>query len=1096
MTELGKDLVSYLGKSFYSGDAYFKGYFDNVKVYNRALSKVEVAQEHGVTISGLKGATVDGCQLATSKIDTQKQVLNLYFNKDRSSHTDLSSVLLNLVLEDEFRVMTDLSQGSDITGDGTQVEITANGLTTPQIWTIKGSFITNTTKKLLTYVVSGDTTRTDSLHYAYSTDGENYIPFNNSKAILYATLGTKQMGNPVIFKKADGSYGLIATDNNKSSYVLLYDSMDLIHFENERYVQLNTAGISVTDVECSYDGDTSSYLIYWTGSDGNTYISKTSDFKDFTEPVIDQHKMTPVKGNLPDGASECSVFELSETELDTLNEKFGEIYSTKVSNIEPIDVKIGDEMDKLTDSIDVNYNNGETKTYGITWNQGELDAVDTKTSGTYTVTGTVNTNEYTKTPLIEQRADPYVVKGTDGYYYFTASYPVCGTGDGYDRVILRRATTIAGLATAEEVTLWTADTASTGSYFRYIWAPEMHQIGGSWYIFCTASTSSSNVWGIRPHILKCTGDDIMNPDSWTMLGAMKAKSTDSQAFTDFSLDMTYFTCNGVDYVAWAQKDSISSIFIATIDASNPQQLTSDAVKISSPDYAWESSDDTVNEGPVAIQNNGKLYLAFSASSVDKTYCLGVISADISADLTDVNVWSKNRYPLLTTEDLVEQYGPGHNSYTTDEYGNAVIVYHARPEECANKECAYAAYSPLNDPCRHTRVKQVFFDSEGMPVMNVSKENVLPWKDRTVTATIVVSERDKPSEETTDPQAPYAKSNTKESIGDKKADVVIGDSTNGTVAMQVSVKNSTDADGKITDTVELKEDQAKKVVDTILLDKKDMVTIDLSKINVDEKETSDFVKVVLSKEASAVFSKNKIGIYVKLSQVDVVIPIESIKELGEDGVNITVSDITQAKQLNDSKRILKKLSKGSSMLSTPVDIATNYSSKTQIVIPISDTDVPTGKTKLKQFVASLAVLVEHSDGENRLQKGTIEYNASGKPIAVSIWVDKFSSFTLVQTYLKEKVVKYKTKKSAKKVLTAKFTKAIDKKTVTEDSVYVLDVKGNKIAAKVRVSGKKIIVKPVKKYKAGKTYSVYITNSVGYTNGKTIAKAKRYVFTIKK
>ena len=45
-------------------------------------------------------------------------------------------------------------------------------------------------------------------------------------------------------------------------------------------------------------------------------------------------------------------------------------------------------------------------------------------------------------PLIEQRADPYIYRHTDGYYYFTASVPL------YDRIELRRAKTIAELATA------------------------------------------------------------------------------------------------------------------------------------------------------------------------------------------------------------------------------------------------------------------------------------------------------------------------------------------------------------------------------------------------------------------------------------------------------------------------------------------------------------------------------------------------------------------------------------------------------------------------------------------------------------------------
>ena len=39
-------------------------------------------------------------------------------------------------------------------------------------------------------------------------------------------------------------------------------------------------------------------------------------------------------------------------------------------------------------------------------------------------------------PFIVNRADPYIVKGKDGYYYFTASYPMFGANDtaGYDRI--------------------------------------------------------------------------------------------------------------------------------------------------------------------------------------------------------------------------------------------------------------------------------------------------------------------------------------------------------------------------------------------------------------------------------------------------------------------------------------------------------------------------------------------------------------------------------------------------------------------------------------------------------------------------------------
>lgn len=41
-------------------------------------------------------------------------------------------------------------------------------------------------------------------------------------------------------------------------------------------------------------------------------------------------------------------------------------------------------------------------------------------------------------PIILQRADPWIYKHTDGYYYFTASVPE------YDRIEIRRSKTIMG----------------------------------------------------------------------------------------------------------------------------------------------------------------------------------------------------------------------------------------------------------------------------------------------------------------------------------------------------------------------------------------------------------------------------------------------------------------------------------------------------------------------------------------------------------------------------------------------------------------------------------------------------------------------------
>lgn len=64
MEELGKGLLAYIGKAFYN-DPYFKGAFDNIEVYNRALTHKEItghAEEDWATIEYLSGTggTIQG----------------------------------------------------------------------------------------------------------------------------------------------------------------------------------------------------------------------------------------------------------------------------------------------------------------------------------------------------------------------------------------------------------------------------------------------------------------------------------------------------------------------------------------------------------------------------------------------------------------------------------------------------------------------------------------------------------------------------------------------------------------------------------------------------------------------------------------------------------------------------------------------------------------------------------------------------------------------------------------------------------------------------------------------------------------------------
>ena len=323
----------------------------------------------------------------------------------------------------------------------------------------------------------------------------------------------------------------------------------------------------------------------------------------------------------------------------------------------------------------------------------------------------------TKTDIfIKDRADPYVMKGSDGYYYFTASYPMYGADDpeGYDRIILRRAKNIDDLAFAEEKVIW--DEKYSAVAHRFIWAPEIHEIGGRWYVLFAASGSSDNVWDINCHIIACKGNDPYN-DIWEDKGKFTAPETDDFSFTRFSLDMTYFECAGKHYVAWAQHGGNSNVYIATVNPASPWHTTCPAVLLTKPEFDWERVNIPVNEGPAFMRHGGRVFMAFSASATGPEYCLGLMYANENADLTDVSNWTKFDKPLLTSDDLEGEYGPGHNSFVKDENGDWVFVYHSRDEKCFSGQCGYSHGDPLYDPCRSARKRKVIWDENGFPVLN-------------------------------------------------------------------------------------------------------------------------------------------------------------------------------------------------------------------------------------------------------------------------------------------------------------------------------------------------------------------------------------------
>ncbi|WP_157497212.1 family 43 glycosylhydrolase [Hahella ganghwensis] len=311
-------------------------------------------------------------------------------------------------------------------------------------------------------------------------------------------------------------------------------------------------------------------------------------------------------------------------------------------------------------------------------------------------------------PVIEQRADPWIYKHADGFYYFTASVPE------YNRIVIRRARSIEELANTHEHTVWWQP--STGPMSGFVWAPELHYIDGRWYLYYAAS-ESDDLWDIRIYVL---ANSSPNPTdgTWVSKGELEVNDLGNPA-SFFALDATTFEHQGSRYLIWAQKPPSQESHLYIARMLNPWTIDrSTQALIAYPKYDWEKRGYNVNEGPAVLKRNGRIFVSYSASATDRNYAMGLLTVDENANLLISSSWRKSPVPVFESNARTHQYGPGHNSFTTSQNGKKdILIYHAR-------DYAEIPGNSLYDPNRHMRAKVFTWNEDGTPNFGIPYANGL------------------------------------------------------------------------------------------------------------------------------------------------------------------------------------------------------------------------------------------------------------------------------------------------------------------------------------------------------------------------------------
>jgi GH43 family beta-xylosidase len=125
----------------------------------------------------------------------------------------------------------------------------------------------------------------------------------------------------------------------------------------------------------------------------------------------------------------------------------------------------------------------------------------------------------------------------------------------------------------------------------------------------------------------------------------------------WGIDGSILKVQNKNYFVWSCfSGSLQSLCIAPMNS--PTSLGASKV-LSEPLLDWERVDTPVNEGPTALYNNGKIFLAYSASFCwTPSYQLGLLTYK-GGDPTLSSSWTKTG-PFFSSAN--GNYGPGHNSY--------------------------------------------------------------------------------------------------------------------------------------------------------------------------------------------------------------------------------------------------------------------------------------------------------------------------------------------------------------------------------------------------------------------------------------------------
>jgi GH43 family beta-xylosidase len=271
-------------------------------------------------------------------------------------------------------------------------------------------------------------------------------------------------------------------------------------------------------------------------------------------------------------------------------------------------------------------------------------------------------------PICEQ-ADPWIVQD-HGHYLACFS-------DGNRAISVQMSDRLTVLGTKHIV--WTAPVS--GPAAKEVWAPELHSLGGRWYIYFAASDGQNK--NHRAWALQSSGSDPFGP--YTLHGPLYTGDDPGLSVQNrWAIDLTVFESGHQLYAIWSgwQDDKdVQHLYIAPMQ--DPVTMAGPRVRLcANNDYLWERVDESpagrgLNEAPEVLQHEGRTFLTYSCSgSWQSSYKIGLLELKPEANPLQAGSWIKHPQPVF--QSTATTYGVGHNSFVkSPDESEDWLIYHAK-----------------------------------------------------------------------------------------------------------------------------------------------------------------------------------------------------------------------------------------------------------------------------------------------------------------------------------------------------------------------------------------------------------------------------------